>query len=196
MSDKSTKTIIQMWSAPRSLSTATMYSFANRPDTVVLDEPLYASYLSRNPHIFRPYRDELINSQLTDGNEILTQISKCSYLENTEKNILFCKHMSKHLDGLNSSLIVGENIKHIILIRNPLSSILSWEDKASVHQEQCSLATLGLLYLINLYSEIKSSTGISPIVLDSDLLQQYPSEIIKELCERLDIPFSDSQLSW
>ena len=36
---------IHLWSGPRNVSTALMYSFAQRPDTRVVDEPLYAQYL-------------------------------------------------------------------------------------------------------------------------------------------------------
>jgi branched-chain amino acid aminotransferase len=35
-----------MWSGPRTVSTAMMRAWENRPDTVVFDEPLYAFYLS------------------------------------------------------------------------------------------------------------------------------------------------------
>ena len=35
-----------MWSGPRTVSTAMMRAWENRPDTVVIDEPLYAFYLS------------------------------------------------------------------------------------------------------------------------------------------------------
>ncbi|MBT5534537.1 sulfotransferase family protein, partial [Candidatus Poribacteria bacterium] len=34
-----------VWSSPRNVSTALMYSFAQRPDTRVIDEPLYGHYL-------------------------------------------------------------------------------------------------------------------------------------------------------
>ena len=37
----STPVRIAMWSGPRTVSTALMRSFENRPDTVVVDEPLY-----------------------------------------------------------------------------------------------------------------------------------------------------------
>ena len=37
--------IINLISGPRNLSTALMYSFSQRPDTVVIDEPFYAHYL-------------------------------------------------------------------------------------------------------------------------------------------------------
>ena len=36
-----------MWSGPRTVSTALMRAWENRPDTVVTDEPLYAFYLYR-----------------------------------------------------------------------------------------------------------------------------------------------------
>ena len=36
---------INAWSSPRNISTAFMYSFAQRKDTTVVDEPLYAHYL-------------------------------------------------------------------------------------------------------------------------------------------------------
>ena len=38
---------VGMWSGPRNISTAMMRAFENRPDTVVIDEPLYAAYLAR-----------------------------------------------------------------------------------------------------------------------------------------------------
>ena len=34
---------VAMWSGPRNISTAMMRAFENRPDTVVVDEPLYAA---------------------------------------------------------------------------------------------------------------------------------------------------------
>ena len=33
---------LNVWSGPRNVSTALMYSFAQRSDTRVVDEPLYA----------------------------------------------------------------------------------------------------------------------------------------------------------
>ena len=54
-----------MWSGPRNISTAMMRAFENRPDTVVVDEPLYAAYLARTG-IDHPVRDEVIASQPTD----------------------------------------------------------------------------------------------------------------------------------
>ena len=52
-------TRIAMWSGPRNLSTAMMRSWENRPDTAVIDEPLYAAYLHETG-LDHPMRDEIL----------------------------------------------------------------------------------------------------------------------------------------
>lgn len=54
--------VINCWSGPRCCSTSLMYSFAQRSDTQVLDEPLYASYLKRSG-VPRPYT-ELVSAHI------------------------------------------------------------------------------------------------------------------------------------
>ncbi|KAJ1476666.1 hypothetical protein T484DRAFT_1824133 [Baffinella frigidus] len=45
---------------PQRLALAARYAFAQRADTKVVDEPLYAHYLTTiNPTALRPYRDEV-----------------------------------------------------------------------------------------------------------------------------------------
>ena len=40
--------IICLWSCPRNVSTALMYSFGSREDTSIFDEPLYGHYLRKS----------------------------------------------------------------------------------------------------------------------------------------------------
>src|SRR5205085_4273564 len=56
---------VAMWSGPRNISTAMMRAFENRPDTVVVDEPLYAAYLARTG-VDHPARQAVMASQSTD----------------------------------------------------------------------------------------------------------------------------------
>ena len=63
-----------MWSGPRTVSTALMRSFGNRPDTVVSDEPLYAFYLARTG-ISHPGRDEVLASQPSDWRAVLDDLT-------------------------------------------------------------------------------------------------------------------------
>ena len=58
--------IICLWSCPRNVSTALMYSFAQRSDTVVFDEPLYAHYL-KNSGLNHPARKQVLDAQENDG---------------------------------------------------------------------------------------------------------------------------------
>ena len=64
---------VAMWSGPRNISTALMRAWENRPDTVVVDEPLYATYLARTG-IDHPGRDAVIASQPTDLDEVVRSL--------------------------------------------------------------------------------------------------------------------------
>ena len=66
---------IALWSGPRNISTTLMYSFAQRKDCKVFDEPLYAHYLSHtNAHEFHPSADEVLLSQENDGTKVLAEM--------------------------------------------------------------------------------------------------------------------------
>ena len=58
-------TRIAMWCAPRTISTALMRAWENRPDTVVIDEPFYAHYLQATG-MDHPGRDDIIASYEAD----------------------------------------------------------------------------------------------------------------------------------
>ena len=66
-------TIINLLSGPRNVSTALMYSFAERSDTAVVDEPLYGHYLklTRAP---QPHRDELLCVLNQDGDAVIRDV--------------------------------------------------------------------------------------------------------------------------
>ena len=60
---------IAMWSGPRNISTAMMYSFGNRADCVAWDEPFYGAYL-KTSGLVHPMRDEIIRACKTDWQDI------------------------------------------------------------------------------------------------------------------------------
>ncbi len=63
---------IAMWSGPRNISTAMMYSFGNRPDCFAWDEPFYAFSLKvhGNDH---PMRDEIIAGNDSDWDRLVAR---------------------------------------------------------------------------------------------------------------------------
>ena len=88
--------IICLWSCPRNISTALMYSFAERDDTIVFDEPLYAHYL-HSTGVIHPGRDEVLKSQDNDGNSVVQNI-----ILRNQAPITFHKLMTHFLVSRNS----------------------------------------------------------------------------------------------
>jgi hypothetical protein len=186
-------TILHLWCCPRTLSTATMYSFAQRPDTIVYDEPLYASYLHLNPDLSRPYREKLLQEQSKNGSEFLQSLFS-NFTK--EKTLLVCKHITKQIQGINRHTLFHESARHVFLVRDPLDIISSWNDRESIHKEGCTLDNLCFPQMVQLYSEIRSKTGIKPIVIDSNLLKTHAHDVLTEVCAQIGIPFYHEQLSW
>jgi hypothetical protein len=184
--------LIHLYSGPRSLSTSLMYSFAQRNDTQVIDEPLYAFWLSKNPYIYRPYRDELLKAHNTDGNEVLKELNE----RNQGKPVIFLKQIAKQLNGVDRTLLYHKRAKHVFLIRDPFEMITSWSKKTEVHQEGCTLDAMCLPQLADLYSDLRCNAVNKPIVIDSDLLKSHPQEMLTALCQSIGIDFQQEQLSW
>ncbi|RHN80801.1 putative D-amino-acid transaminase [Medicago truncatula] len=176
--------VIHAWSSPRSLSTSLMYSFSQRNDIEVLDEPLYAHFL-RVSGFDRPYRDQLLSNMESDGNKVVNDI--IYHPGNTKYR--FVKHISKQrVLGLPEDLM--KKGKHFILIRNPLD-ILSSFDKVVPP----SFFELGLLELVQIYNEL-SEIGNPPPVIDAEELLKDPEATLRGLCDDLEIPFQPEMLSW
>ncbi|XP_042440756.1 branched-chain-amino-acid aminotransferase-like protein 1 isoform X1 [Zingiber officinale] len=176
--------VIHSWSAPRSLSTSLMYSFAQRDDMDVVDEPLYANFL-RITGVERPYRDELLAKMDSDGNKVVKEV----IFGPGEKKYRYCKHIAKQrLPNLTNDLM--KKGKHFILIRNPLNILQSFNKVISP-----SFLELGLGDLVSIYSEL-CKFGKHPPVIDADDLKKDPEVVLRGLCQDLDIPFQTSMLKW
>ena len=63
--NKNEMNVINLIAGPRNLSTAIMYSFAQRKDCVVIDEPFYGHYLSNSELDFK-HVEFLMNSNQGD----------------------------------------------------------------------------------------------------------------------------------
>ncbi|XP_002967648.2 branched-chain-amino-acid aminotransferase-like protein 2 isoform X2 [Selaginella moellendorffii] len=174
--------VIQLWTGPRSLSTSLMYSFAQRDDTEVLDEPLYAHYL-RVSGAERPYRDELLTEMESDGSKVVEAIfGPC------KMKYRFCKQMAKfRTPCLTDDILKG---KHVILIRDPLAILPSFDDVVPA-----TLKDLQWSSLLSMYSDLQS-IGESPPVIDASDLQKDPEGVLRALCAALGMDFQHAMLKW
>ena len=175
---------IHLISTPRNVSTALMYSFAQRPDTVVVDEPLYAHYLVETG-IDHPGREEVLQSQENDPQKVLKNVIFGTY----DKEVLFLKNMAKHLVNLDVQFL--NDLTNIIFIRNPKQILASF---AKV-QEKPTLQEIGTIKQLELFEQLKKS-GNQPIILDSGALLNNPKVVLSKVCEAAGIPFYEAMLSW
>jgi hypothetical protein len=175
-------TRIAMWSGPRTVSTALLRAWENRPDTVVTDEPLYAFYLDRTG-IDHPGRAEVIASQPTDWRVVLAALAGDPLPPGV--TIGYAKHMTHHLLPEVDRAALAP-LRHAHLIRDPRELLASY---ARVRTEP-TLDDLGLRE----QAEIFETFG-GPVVDSRDLLTD-PEGILRSLCEALGVPFDTRMLSW
>jgi len=178
---------IAMWSGPRNVSTAMMRSWENRPDTVVVDEPFYAHYLSRVP-VNHPGRDQIIASQECDWRVVAGNLTGPIP---EGKPVYFQKHMSHHLLPHMGRDWLGD-VSNALLIREPKDALMSLNMKL----DQFSIQETGLPGLVEIFNFVCDQQGEPPPVLDSQDLLADPEGMLRKLCDRLQIPFYPSMLSW
>lgn len=176
-------TKIYLWSSPRNVSTALMYSFAQRSDSKVFDEPLYAHYLQTSSAI-HPGRKEVLATQQNNGAQVVKDI-----LLKEHAPVSFHKLMTHFLIDLDRSFLTeGTNV---LLIRNPAEIIASY---AKVIPNP-KMEDIGVKMQYELYQELKAQGKVSA-VLDAKELLKNPKSALQQLCEKIGIPFEESMLSW
>ncbi len=177
---------ICLWSGPRNVSTALMYSFAQLPDIRVVDEPLYGHYLrvSEAPH---PGDADVIAAMDCDGNRVMQTL--LLQQNDAPATRLFLKHMAHHLIDLDLGFLA--QTCNIFLIRDPREMLPS----LTIQLPNATLSDTGLKRQWHLYEELVNS-GHDPVILDSRELLLDPAAILRALCGRIDVTFDPAMLSW
>jgi len=175
---------ICLWSGPRNVSTALMYAFAQRPDTRVIDEPLYAHYL-RVSGADHPGRREVLAHLEADGPRVVREV----ILGPCDRPVLFMKQMAHHLVELDRGFL-GQ-VHNVLLIRDPIEMLPSLAKNIPAP----TLRDTGLKTQVELLEQLRA-LGQTPPVLDAKQLLLNPRGVLSALCERLSIPFDDAMLSW
>jgi hypothetical protein len=178
---------IAMWSGPRNLSTALMYSFAARGDCAVVDEPFYGAYLNATG-INHPMRDAVIASQSTDPVQVAAQ---CLGGAPPDQRFFYQKHMTIHMiPAFDRGFI--KDLTNVFLIRHPARVIASYARK----RESPNLPDIGFVQQAELFDQVAQIQGNAPLVIDSSDIRRAPRETLSKLCAALGIPFTDKMLTW
>jgi hypothetical protein len=178
---------IAMWSGPRNLSTALMYSFAARGDCGVWDEPFYAAYLQATglPH---PMHEAVIAKGPVDP---FIVAGECRGPGNPDKPYFYQKHMTLHMvPGFPRDWMAS--CENVFLIRHPARVIASYAAK----REGPNLADIGFVQQAELFDEIAHRTGHTPRVVAAEDIRANPRVTLMKLCGSLGLPFNDRMLHW
>lgn len=175
---------ISVWSGPRNISTALMYSFAQRNDTRVVDEPLYGHYL-RHSDAVHPGADEVMAAMDTDGERVIRDV----ILGPCDRPVLFMKQMTHHLVDISVGFL--SHTANVLLIRDPVQMLPSLAQTLDTP----TLRDTGLALQTELYRHLRR-VGQEPPILDARELLTDPRSVLSQLCARLGLPFQERMLSW
>ncbi len=160
-----------------------MYSFAQRPDTQAVDEPLYAHYL-RVSGAIHPGRDTVLEAMDNDGRRVVEEV----ILGPCRRPVLFCKQMAHHLRDLDWAFL--DSTVNVILIRDPVEVLPT----LSVQIPNPGLADTGYEVQARLLERF-SADGPVP-VLDARELLLNPRRVLGTLCDTIGLDFDENMLSW
>lgn len=162
-----------------------MYSFAQRSNTRVVDEPFYGYYL-KETGVDHPGKEETIQSQDKDPAAVIRKIDEFQ----NDCEVVFVKNMAHHHEVL--ALEYLKEYKNVFLIRDPKQLIASFAQVI----EQPTMQDIGLKLEAEILDYVIENTEGKPIVLDSNNILADPKTGLKKLCDRLGVPFETSMLSW
>ncbi len=160
-----------------------MRSWDNRPDTEVMDEPLYAHYLARTG-VDHPVAREVIDAGPVD---LEIAVDACVHPSlSPPATVSYQKHMAHHLLP-EMDLGWVEHGVNMLMVRHPRRVIASY---ARV-REAPTLNDLGLPQQIALQHRF----GPLP-VYDADLFLADAEAALVSMCNYAGVPFDPKMLKW
>lgn len=159
-----------------------MYSFAQRSDTQVVDEPFYALYFSKT-NVDHPGKADVLKAQSSKE-----EVVKAEIFRQHARPVYFIKNMAHHIEVMEDKNFLSKCI-NIFLIRNPKQIIASYAQVI----EKPVMRDIGIEYEWQLFKKLNDPNSI---VLDSGLLLQNPESVLKQVCDRAGITFEKKMLSW
>ncbi len=175
---------ICLFSSPRNVSTALMYSWAQRPDTAVVDEPFYGHYLKVSG-VDHPGRDEIMNDMECDASKVIDKILLGRYVQ----PVVFFKHMAHQTIEMDTGFMA--DMVNLFFIRDPKRIIASYSKVI----ENPTLDDIGIKKQWELY-QLALEKGYQSLVLDAGELLSNPQRVLIRICAAMGIPFYPDMLHW
>jgi hypothetical protein len=174
------KSVIALWSAPRSRSTAFLRMIMERGDLMALHEPFsqLADFGSCT----------VADQEVTSEPELIAAINRLG----AKERVFFKDTTDFHYTGVLSDTDFLRQAEHTFIIRHPREVIPSHY----ALNPAVTLAEIGFARLHELFLAVAAATGKDPIVVDSDLLLDDPEATVREYNERVRLDHRPDALNW
>lgn len=196
---------LSIWSGPRNVSTALMYAFRQRSDTVVFDEPLYGHYLASHA-VDHPGKEDVLDAMDTVGERVVERTllgdappagpGTTGYAQRGRPGeipagttLRVYKNMAHHMRVLSPGFL--RHLEHALLTRDPHEMLPSLAKRIP----EPTLADTGLGEQAALLSR-ELSEGRTPVVLDATRLLRDPEGVLTRACAAWGIAWEPAMLSW
>jgi hypothetical protein len=121
----------------------------------------------------------------TDPQKVINSLLEPS----TDLSVYFMKHIANHLVDLDLAFL--DRFKNVVLIRDPKDVLLSYSKQV----EEPTLLDTAYEMQADLIDHFEEA-GTPFTVLNAKNVLLNPEEQLRELCDRLNIPFQSSMLNW
>jgi hypothetical protein len=172
-----------------------MYSFAQRPDTRVVDEPLYGHYL-RVSGASHPHAAEVMRRMDCDGDRVVREVvlgvdPGAARLEAGlgDRPVFFFKQMAHHLVDLDLGFLAATT--NVLLTRHPREVLPTLARQLP----RPILRDTGYAAQVELLDRLRA-LGQPELVLDSTELLRDPEGVLTRLCAALGLPWEPAMLHW
>lgn len=163
-----------------------MYSFAQRTDTTVVDEPLYAHYLSKtDSEAGHPGTQEVLVAQQNDGDAVVRDVIFGAY----QTPVVLFKQMTHHLIHIDWEFML--RTENVMLIRNPREIIASYSKVIP----NPAMQDVGVEKQLEVFDFLNKNRRLTAVVDARELLLN-PRSVLTQLCDLLGIDFEEKMLQW
>lgn len=163
-----------------------MYSFAQRTDTTVVDEPLYAHYLSKtDSEAGHPGTQDVLIAQQNDGDAVVRDVIFGAY----PTTVVLFKQMTHHLIHIDWEFML--RTENVMLIRNPREIIASYSKVIA----NPAMQDIGVEKQLEVFDFLSKNNRLAAVVDARELLLN-PRSVLTQLCGLLGIDFEEKMLQW
>ncbi len=185
---------IAMWNCPRSRSTVITRAFEQLEGCTIFDTPLYGAYLLATGNASPEHRHPRVEA---DWEQDYTKVIAAMTRELPEGRYVFQRHISRTvLPAFGRDWLAS--LTNFFLIRHPKDILVSYKKVLVRYGEDrpVTFEDIGIDILWGLVEDVTRIEGKRPLIVHSDDLARAPADVLRVLCGRLGVPFSESMLSW